>query len=454
MSSTNGKAEGIHVVGVEVSNLHRIRMAKVTLAPGGRVVKVSGANGSGKSSLLNAIKSALGGAGEVLPAAINDAAEDGKGHVRLQLTNGFTVERRFTESAPKGYLTITGPDGGKHGQAKLGEWLGSLNFDPLALFALPPARQREILLSAGSNPTLASQLDGTKTAYKALYDERTQWISQQRKARGVAKPEGERPEPVDTSAEMAKLRELQAEQRRQQDQHRALVDLQASVVRSEEHCEEAAEEVARLEEELAAAREALAREEKERDSLIAQQSKAEEAYHGQKSVDPDIEAVHERIAAADQVNASLEPWKAWERAQAELAEATAKVDEFTADMDRLKAHERKLIAEAGIPVPGLSFDPETGEPLLNERPLSVASGAERIRMAVAVAVAVNPQLRICLVDEANDLDLDALEELGRLAKEHDFMVWACRIGIEGPGEIEVQDGEALSVDAPEPAEVA
>lgn len=451
MSDTNGK-RGIHVVGVEVSNLHRIRMAKVELRPGGRVVKVTGGNGHGKSSLLNAIKSALGGAGEVLPAAINDASEDGKGHVRLRLDNGFTVERRFTSNNAKGYLTITGPDGGKHGQGKLGEWLGPLNFDPLALFALPPARQRDILLSAGSNPELAKQLDTVRTAHQALYDERTQWISQRRKARGVPKPEGERPEPVDTSAEMTKLRELQAAERARQDAFRAAENAARQAESDEAAYQDADARVAELERLLEEAK-THAREAGQRARASeAEAKKSTEVAEALPDPSADIESVHARISEADAVNASLEPWRTWDRAQQELAEATEKAEAFTTDMDKAKTHERKLIADAGIPVPGLSFDADTGAPMLNGRPLEVASGAERIRMAVAIAVAVNPQLRICLVDEANDLDLDALAELGRLAEEHDFMVWACRVGLEGAGEIVVEDGEAVS--APEPAEAS
>jgi len=44
----------------------------------------------------------------------------------------------------------------------------------------------------------------------------------------------------------------------------------------------------------------------------------------------------------------------------------------------------------------------------------------------------------------NDIDLDGLEELDRLAKAHGMQVWAARIGLEGPGEIVVEDGEARS----------
>ena len=63
--STNGKKDGIHVVGIEVENLHRIRVALVKLLPGGGLVRVTGKNRSGKTSLLTTIKEAFGGAGAV-----------------------------------------------------------------------------------------------------------------------------------------------------------------------------------------------------------------------------------------------------------------------------------------------------------------------------------------------------------------------------------------------------
>ena len=93
MSETNG----IHLVRVQAESLHRLRFAQVELDPQGQLVRVTGKNGAGKSSLLRVIREGLGGAGEVLPEAINDESEDGTGSLRLELSNGYTIERRFTE---------------------------------------------------------------------------------------------------------------------------------------------------------------------------------------------------------------------------------------------------------------------------------------------------------------------------------------------------------------------
>lgn len=443
MPETNGK-RGIHVVGVEATNFHRLRVAEIRIEPGGRFVKLTGPNGAGKTSLLRAIRAALGGAGEVLDHALNDEAEESKGEIRVELTNGFTIERRFTESAPKGYLTVTGPDGGKHGQGKLNGWLGSLSFDPLAYFDLKPERQREILLSLGRDPTLGEQLEAIRQEYARVYQDRTPWIAEQRRARAVPKPEGERPEPVDVSGEMTKLRELQVAERERQDAFRAAEAAARQAERDQDEHERADDRVAELERLL---EEAKARAKATAEIALASEKAAEAAKAAAEGIpDPsaEIEAVQARISEADAVNAQLEPWKAWERAQQDLEAAGLEVEARTNSLERLRQTERTLIAEAGIPVPGLSFDPESGEPLLNGRPLSVASGAERIRMAVNVAQAANPELHICLVDEANDLDLEQLEELDRLAREYDFQVWGCRIGLESKGEIVVEDGVAKS----------
>lgn len=437
--------KGIHVIGVDVENVHRLKVAHVRLLPGGGLVKVTGRNGAGKTSLLRAIRSALGGAGEVLPAAIKEDSEEGTGHVRIQLSNGFSVARSFTPANPKGYLKVIGPDGGEHKQGRLNEWLGEHHdFDVLAFFDLDPARQREILLGLSSEPGLSEKLDNVRARHAELYSERTPHIAEQRRARAVPKPEGERPEPTDVSGEMARLRELQAAERDRQDAFRHVQRVNHELDGALTKEAVARDRVKKLEEDLRAARVAL--QDRQNERKLAESAVKAAAEEAEAMPDPadEIEAVQERISRADRVHAALRPWQAWDEAQASLEEETDTIARITAAMEELRAEERRLLAESGMPVDGLSFDPESGEPLLNGRPLAVASGAERIRMAVSVAVAANPELRVCLVDEANDLDLDALEELKRLGEEHDFQVWACRIGLEGPGEVLIEDGEARS----------
>lgn len=448
---TVGTSDGIHVVGLSVENLHRLRFAEVRLLPGGKVVRVTGKNGSGKSSLLHTIREAIGGQGEVLPVAVNGGSEDGRGEVRLELSNGFTVTRRITEANPKGYLKVVGPDGGEHKQSKLNEWLGEHHdFDVLSFFTLRPERQREILLSLGRDPELAAKLADLKSKYGETYALRTPHISDKRRAAAVVKPEGDRPTPIDVSVEAARLEELQAKQRARRDRERAVEDAERSVESHLEKIQVATREVEELESRLETAREGLIQMRRRAEELERDRTRAVDALDASPPVDDELAATMEQIAAADRVNRELEPWKAYDRAQDQHEIASREVDTLTAELERIQDEERALIAGAGIPVEGLTFD-ESGHPLLNGLPLEVASGGERIRMAIRVAIAANPALKIVLVDEGNDLDLDALAELDHLAEEHGFQIWLCRIGLEGPGEILVEDGEARTVSEPEQA---
>lgn len=454
------REKGITVVGLEVRGFRRIKVAHVKLVPQVGLVRVTGKNRQGKTSLLNSIKAALGGAGEVGPEAVNDASGEGTGSITLELSNDFTVRRTFTEANPKGYLTVIGPDGGKHAQGKLDEWLGPLSFDPLAFFDLDARRQREILLSLGSDPDLAKKLDGVRRLRAAKYEERTPWISTKRRAAQTKAPAGERPQPVDVSAEMARLGELQVQDRARGDAALKVREAYAAEQKAAEFVVTARDQIEDLERRLAKARAALTDRERAREDALAAIAAAQETHAALPDPTEEMAAVRARLSAANETDRALEPWRAFDRAQAELEEATAAERALTAEMDALEQEERSLIAGAGIPVEGLTFGAD-GAPLLGGRSLAVASGAEKIAMAVAVALAANPTIRVALVDEANDLDLEALQALDELARAQGFQVWACRLGLEAAGEVLVVDGEAWDRDAErkaaapaeEPAEV-
>ncbi len=458
--------QGIHIVGMEIRNMYRIRFARVKFIPGVGFVKVTGDNGDGKTSVIRAAMACFGGASEVLSSALNDESDGEPGYAVMELSNGYTVRRDITEANPKGTLRVMGPDGGKHGQKKLNGWLGEHHdFDVLAFFGLKAPRQREILLGLGKDPNLAKKLAKKRGEHDALYEERTPVIAEQRRARAISKPDGERPEQVDVSAEMEKLRELQVAKARR---HEVGVELNgfreklaANKARTTEIGEVKDGIVGRAEAELkdfmhkitvqedciaravAAYEDGLATLQQARAKLMTAGKEVKATFEAMADVSADIETVTANISEADAVNEDLAPWKLWDTAGADLAAATATCEALTASMILIKESETKLIAAAGIPVEGISFS-DQAEPLLNGRPLDVASGAERIRMSVAVAIAEDPELRVCLIDEANDLGLKAMEELDRQATDHDFQIIGCRLGIEGPGEIIVNDGLAWS----------
>lgn len=474
---TTEKKHGPKLVRIEIRMVQGLRAALVEHIPDRGLVPITGKNGSGKTSLLRAVNGAMGGAARVNERPVNDASEDGTGYTDILLDEGWRVKRHHTPANPKGSLYVKGPDGGKYGQAKLDELNHGADPDLQGFFGLPLARKTEILLGLGRDAELPAKLATKKAKWKQLFEERTPAISEQRRARTVPRPEGVKPVAVDTVAAMSRIQELRAVEHRREDMireverameraarkasdarkeaEREAADAESALVRAAYEAKNAGAEVLRLR---AALRDA---EKAEQHASHAEAETAKVAEHLRASVElvplaeeipypelpPDpteaIEAHMAHIASAEAVARSMRPWEAYEAAQVDAERATAEVNRITAEMDAVEAERIALIEAAEIPVSGLSFDSDA-VPIYHGRPLEVASGGERVRIALAVAKAAG--LGFTLIDEGDVLDDDMLAEIDAEArKDPGVQVLICSVGRSGPGLVQVVDGEARSV---------
>ena len=447
MSTENGANEkkGATIASVVIRNFRRLTFGEAKLIPETGFVRVAGPNASGKTSFIKGIMGCFGGKSEVDPGSLHDGSD--KGGTTLLLTNGYTLERRASEANPKGAFVLIGPDGGRHGQGKVDSWLGDKSFDPLALFSLSPERMRDVLFSVGKDPDLPEKLDEVRAEYAKVYKKRTPVISDQRHFSGVKEPEWERPEPVDTSAEVARLAELQAHERELGDANRKAHDAQHGVSAAKRSSDTCLAERNRLQDLLSDADAAYVEAQAAIETARAVANGAQR--FAEKLPDPTeaMEGVQARLAAAGEINNSIAPWTRYDEAQDELEELKARESALTSELGALKQREADLLDKAGIPVKGLSFG-DDGEPLLKGRSIALASGRERVDMAVDVAIASDPEVRVCLLDEeANGLDREACERLNQRAVQADFQIWGCRVDDESHAEVVVRDGVAMDAGA-------
>lgn len=440
--SAKENGDGITLTRLEVRNFQRIRAGVWDLSPGLNKLTSDGRNKQGKTSLLRAVRTLFEGAGAVPPEPRNaEASPDDEALVRAWLSNGWTIKRTFTEKGT--YLYVEGPGGLEGRQKHITPWLGTGHFDPLGFFAMKAEEQARALLTLSSVPDLEEKLRELEHEEQRIYEERTPHISEKRRLRAVPKPEGERPEPISVKSEMEELGKLQKKQRESEDlirehreKHRQADRALATAEQMEEECRSEVERLQQLLEQAEADLEqAEASTRKRRKALQEIEDTEVEApdYSGQ------IEQVQARIEKAEAIQEALEPWKEWERAQDQLEDVTEAVDELTTEIEEVRERRTKLIAEADFPVDGLSFTAE-GEVQLNGHPLEQASGREKIELGVTAALAHDPELRVVLVDEGNDLDMEGLEHLREICDEHGLQVVLARLGLEGAGELEVVDG--------------
>lgn len=415
----------ITIIAVRVDNFLRLKVARVKIDPDSGLIRITGQNKAGKTSLLRSIKANLGGGKEVPDDPLHEDSETGE--VTLELSNGYTIERRFTntDSGRKGYLKIVGPDGEEMKQTALNEWLGPLSFDPLHFFSLSLNEQRDILLRL--DPEVADKLVQLDNKSEVLKSERLPYNSTIQKIQRMKAPDGMRPEKVDVLAEMRELGELEAQQVGHNEAAAELKAVSENVLSVETGIRD-------LQELIAVENDKLARGKGRLDDL-----KKEVAEH--RPVTTDIDQLKEKISGADKINAELAPWETYDRGQEELLDARDFSESYTAKIADLEDKKKGLLEKLSVGVEGLGFD-GAGNPTLNGHPMEQASGRERVEVAVQVAIAYDAELKVCLVDEGNDLDAEGLIALDALAKEHDFQIWLCRIDEGNPGEIIVDNGEA------------
>jgi hypothetical protein len=140
----------------------------------------------------------------------------------------------------------------------------------------------------------------------------------------------------------------------------------------------------------------------------------------------DLKPINQRLADVASVNEKVRANIAKAVAQAEAASIARKADAITKQIEAIDTQKAATISAASFPVPGLGFG-ENGV-LFNGIPFSQASGAEKLRISLAMASAMNPKLSVMLIRDGSLLDDDSMAILAQFAAEKNNQVWIERVG--------------------------
>jgi hypothetical protein len=446
-AKSNGKdREPIRLTRLEVRNYQKIRAVSLLLERGLNVITSGGENGQGKSSLLNALCELFMGAGATPDDPINDETpdEDKKAQVKAWLSNGWKIELVHTEKGR--YLRVKGPDGVRGNQTTLNRWVGKSAMHLGQFWKLSEEERTERILGLSPQADLLERLEDNADRHRELYDERTPHLSEVARLRKIIKkkPEGERPEPVDTSAAMARIRELQEEERARTKLAQEHNESRKAVKALHEQRVELGDEIEELERKLAAKREKAAAMDERIKAGKAHVKKLRAQFEEAPDPSEEIADLQAQVEKANEVQEALEPWREWERAKGAIEAEKEAADALTEKIKGVEAERQEILSSADIPIDGISVD-TNGSLLLNGHPLSSASGAERSLLEVQAAVAENPQLRLVICDEADGIGKKKLAELGEIGERYDLDILVARIDMDGPSELEILDGEGSNL---------
>lgn len=419
------------------------RLVVVEIKPDGNVVEITGRNGQGKTSVLDSIWWALAGATHIQAAPIRKGANEAR--IRLDLGE-IKVIRTFRRKAEgEGFTTsiaVEGAEGARFPspQKMLDSFLGELAFDPLAFSRMEPKEQFDALRRFVPDVDFVA----IENANRGDYERRTElnrFAKQERAAAMVIVTPTDTPEElVDKSALVAEL-DKAGKDNEQLAQRRANRDRMA---RDSKDLRDIAvtqrNEITRLRAEIASLEERAASNEEKANEI---DQKLADAPPLPAAIDtaPIVKAIAEADARNDNVRKLSERMKHHKRAQ----ELEAQVEELTQRMKDRDEGKRAAIAAAKMPVPGLEFG--DGEILLNGVPFAQGSDAEQLRTSVAIAMAMNPKLRVIRIRDGSLLDEDAMKLLAEMAKAQDMQVWIERVDASGKIGFVLEDGHVRKAGA-------
>lgn len=408
----------LHILELRVENLKRLRAVQIT--PDGDLVVLSGQNGAGKSSVLDAIAMALGGGSQIPAEPIRRGADRAEVVVDL----GEIIVRRTFTAAGGGQLVVSNREGARFQspQSMLDALVGRLSFDPLAFAREKPSRQAEILRElVGLDLAPLDAKRAELYAERAAVNKRAASL----RARFEAMPQHEAPaEPVDVG-ELAE--QLKAAQLQNQENARQL----AALVSARDTLATRQNRVATLRAELAKAEEAVRSSAEAVQNLEAKTSGMKEA---------DTAALLEQIRGAESINRLVRENHQRAAVAGEHAVVERQAGALTQEIEAIDQQKADAIAAARMPVPGLGFGAD-GVVTLNGLPLDQASAAERLRVSVAIGLAMNPRLRVLLIRDASLLDRESMRQVAELARAAGAQLWVERVEVDDQTTVLIEDGQ-------------
>lgn len=416
----------------------------------GSVYFVTGDNELGKSTLLKAI-------GALLTGNRDDVLRNGasKGFAKMIVGDDgeeFDVQLTFTEANPRGTLTIKQKSTGMqtNNVSMLQRIFGYQDFDAVEFSRwseTAEGRRKQIAVVKSLLPEpVRNRIDAIDTEVATLKSERTGVNRDVKTFAALCEAAAKNLEPGDMERKPIDVSELMAKQQA----NAALIE-KAKTVRSM---------LAQRNEQLAAIPARIKEFEEQRDAAIAQAKAIYEA--AMKSLDAERKMFEERKANAEEwlkkyeannpekadLTEQLEQVRAHnERCQmaAQYAEkksqyiaAKEKADSMDTRISELADERANLIANAELPIEGLSFTDDGLE--LNGVPFvpGKVSDSQILMTATKLVVASNPNTRIFRIARGESLGAKRLAEIIEIARENHFQGFVENV-VRGQEELRIEE---------------
>ncbi|MDR3599394.1 MAG: hypothetical protein P4L49_02745 [Desulfosporosinus sp.] len=437
------------IIKLQAENVKKLKA--IEIIPEGNVIKISGANEQGKTTVLDSIWWALAGTKGIQEQPIRTGEK--KANVVVNLGD-MIVTRKFTASGST--LEVKNPQGLKYPrpQDMLDKLIGKFSFDPLAFAKAGKKTQVDTLLGIvnicvdtdklgslagvtvkdGANP-----LDTINNVHNDVFEARTA-INRDRdkaKANYEGKTEAVETKPVSILELVSEKDKLQSENEKNDKQWELLENKLKEANEMEMAIGNSGNEIIRLREEL---------EQKELQHSADIQAldifKADlDSFFNEVNTlkNNDLTDINTRILNADETNRKAQEWVQFLAIQTEFNDLQKESEDYTSRLTAIKDYKDELIKAAKFPIDGLDFG--GGSVLYQGLPFEQASSAQKLQVSLAIAMALNPELRVIRIDDGSLLDKAHMDVIEKMATENDFQIWMEVVDESGMVGIHIEDGE-------------
>ena len=411
---------------LEIENVKRVKAVKLEPSKSGLTI-VGGNNNQGKTSVLDSIAWALGGAAYKPSKAERDGSVTPP-HLHVVLSNGLVVERKGKNSD----LKVTDPKGQKAGQQLLDSFVEKLALDlPKFMEASDTEKANTLLNIIG----VGSQLKELEQQEKEIYNERLAIGRIADQKAKFAKEQEYFPDAPKDLISASELIQQQQEILARNGENQKKRD-RLSEITFEKH--RIFDEAQRLEEQIKSLQERLDERKKAYENVVKDEAIAMKTVN--ELQDESTEELEKSLADIEEINRKVRINLDKDKAEDDAREYQVQYDSLTGKLNDVRKQKTELLNDANLPLPELTVD--DGKLLYKGQQWDNMSGSDRLKVATAIVRKLKPDCGFVLMDKLEQMDMITLKEFSEWLEKEDLQVIATRVSTGEECSIIIEDGYA------------